>query len=183
MVCNVWTCLNRSFVTLAQLDKNHSGASRTVFLRCFPFLFDSPLGQVQAAQGDSLGEPEVFLSAVALYGQCGSRFFVKCAFLLEPMRFQVGSANLVKWNRWVPGGFCHFLGGWTVLNLKFYRRFVFQSYLGKWSRFVQTNRDLFVADVSKQEPAELRSKDFQLKLLKLDATHRKQMVEAFKEAK
>lgn len=28
-----------------------------------------------------------------------------------------------------------------------------------------------------------QSKDFQLKLLKLDATHRKQMVEAFKEAK
>ena len=131
MVCNVWTCLNRSFVTLAQLDKNHSGASRTVFLRCFPFLFDSPLGQVQAAQGDSLGEPEVFLSAVALYGQCGSRFFVKCAFLLEPMRFQVGSANLVKWNRWVPGGFCHFFGRLNCVELKVLSALCFSILSGK----------------------------------------------------
>lgn len=159
-----------------------SQQNRLPSLLSIPFWF-TPGPSPSGARWLFLGEPEVFLSAVALYGQCGSRFFVKCAFLLEPMRFQVGSANLVKWNRWVPGGFCHFLGGWTVLNLKFYRRFVFQSYLGKWSRFVQTNRDLFVADVSKQEPAELRSKDFQLKLLKLDATHRKQMVEAFKEAK
>ena len=133
MVCNVWTCLNRSFVTLALWQEPQwSQPNRLPSLLSIPFWFVPPVGQVHPSAARWLFRRArgvlvcrgtlwtvwlpIFREVCSAWSQWGSRLAQQIWWS------EIGGCRVV---------FCHFLGGWTMLNLKVLSAVCFSILSGK----------------------------------------------------